>query len=160
MDVFDFDFEQQGEEDVPLMKQVASSAHPIRGQTDLNVAMSSAAEATSSVPKSTSEQAAMKTVSLIPISSKEAGGSSGSQTGRKSILDDVDDDPVIRGLDEALLSRPSSLKSKGTELGADLVIRSRKRKNEPLQICSTDPLPLPKLKKTKGDSHSEGGISP
>uniref|UniRef100_A0A251RPF2 Transposase (putative) gypsy type domain-containing protein n=1 Tax=Helianthus annuus TaxID=4232 RepID=A0A251RPF2_HELAN len=158
MDVFYFDFEQQGEEDVPLMKHVAPSAHPIRGQTDPNVTTSSAAEATSSVPKSPSERDAIKTVSLIPISSKEAGGSSGSQTGRKSILDDVDDDPEIRGLDEALLSRHSSLKSKGIELGADLTIRSRKRKNETVQIRSSDPLLMPKLKKTKGDSHSEGNI--
>ncbi|MFS8008421.1 hypothetical protein Hanom_Chr14g01272631 [Helianthus anomalus] len=96
MDVLDFDFEKQGEGDVPLMKQVESSAYPIRAQTDPNVATSSAAEATSSVPKSSSEQAVIKIVSLIPISSKEAGGSSGSQAGRKSILDDVDEGLEIR----------------------------------------------------------------
>ncbi|MFS7972044.1 hypothetical protein Hanom_Chr09g00839981 [Helianthus anomalus] len=150
MDVFDFNFEEQGKGAVPLMKQVESSAYPIRVETDPNVATSSAAEATSSVPKSSSERDIIKT--------KEAGGSSGSQAGRKPILDDVDDDPEIRNLDEALLSRPSSLRSKGTELGADLVIRSRKRKNETVQIRPTDPLPLPKLKKTKGDSRSEGNV--
>ncbi|KAJ0586851.1 hypothetical protein HanIR_Chr04g0156481 [Helianthus annuus] len=156
MDSFDFDFEQQ--EDVPFMKQVAPSAHPVRGQADPNIPVSSAAETTSSVPKDSSEQAAAEAVSHIPASSKEAGGSSGSHAGRKSILDDVDDDPEIRSLDEALLHRPSSLKSKSVEADTDLVIRSRKRKGESAQIRSFDSLPMPKLKKTKGSSYSEGTV--
>ncbi|KAL9994428.1 hypothetical protein Hdeb2414_s0912g00960441 [Helianthus debilis subsp. tardiflorus] len=107
MDVFDFDFEEQAEGEVPLMKQVAASAHPIRTPADPNMATSSVAEATSSVPKDSSEQAATETVSLIPVSSKEAGGSSGSHAGRKSILDDVDDDPEQKcwggcGLDDPI----------------------------------------------------------
>ncbi|KAJ0471753.1 hypothetical protein HanRHA438_Chr15g0688281 [Helianthus annuus] len=158
MDVFDFDFEEQAEGEVPLMKQVAASAHPIRTPADPNAATSSAAEATSSVPKNSSEQAATKTVSLVPVSSKGADGSSGSQAGRKSILDDVDDDPEIRKLDEALLYRPSSLKSKSVGADTDLVIRSRKRKSETVQIRFTDSLPPPKLKKTKGGSHSGGSV--
>ncbi|MFS8000577.1 hypothetical protein Hanom_Chr12g01180041 [Helianthus anomalus] len=120
IDALDFDFEQQ--EDVPLMKQIAPSAHPIRGQTDPNITTSFAAEATSSVAKDSSDQAAVGTVSLVPVSFKEAGGSSGSHAERRSILDDVDDDPEIRSLDGALLHRPSSLKSKSTGADTDLMI--------------------------------------
>ncbi|KAJ0552353.1 hypothetical protein HanRHA438_Chr08g0334891 [Helianthus annuus] len=156
MDSFDFDFEQQ--EDVPFMKQVAPSAHPVRGQADTNIPVSSAAETTSSVPKDSSEQATAEAVSHMPASSKEAGGSSGSHAGRKSILDDVDDDPEIRSLDEALLHQPSSLKSKSVGADTDLVIRSRKRKGESAQIRSFDSLPMPRLKKTKGSSYSEGTV--
>ncbi|MFS7932741.1 hypothetical protein Hanom_Chr04g00371511 [Helianthus anomalus] len=158
MDVLSFDFEEQEEGEKPLMKQLESSAHPIRTPSDPAGAVSSAAEATSSAPKSSAKQVATETASLISIASKEVGGSSGSQAGRKSILDDVDDDPEIRSLDEALLSRPSSLKSKGIESGADLMIRPRKRKKETVQIRATDPLPLPKLKKAKGDASSEGNL--
>ncbi|KAF5788916.1 hypothetical protein HanXRQr2_Chr09g0364781 [Helianthus annuus] len=150
MDVLDFEFEEQPEGEVPLIKQIAASAHPIRSSADPNVATSSAAEATSSVPKDLSDQAAGKTVSHAPTSSKGADGSSGSQAGRRSILDDVDDDPKIRKLDDALLYPPSSLKSKNVGAETDLVIRSRKRKGETVQIRSSDPLPPPKLKKTKG----------
>ncbi|KAM0034974.1 hypothetical protein Hdeb2414_s0015g00441101 [Helianthus debilis subsp. tardiflorus] len=157
-DVFDFDFEEQAKGEVPLMKQVASSAHPIRSSMAPNITTSSAAEATSSVLKGSSEQVADKTISLVPVSSKEAGGSSGSQAGQKSILDNVDDDPEIRKLDEALLYRPSSLKSKSVGADADLMVRSHKRKSESVQIRSVDSLPLPKLKKTKGSSHSEGNV--
>ncbi|KAJ0592057.1 hypothetical protein HanRHA438_Chr03g0107411 [Helianthus annuus] len=97
-DVFDFDFEDQGEDEVPLMKQVASSAQEIRPIA----------------PQNTSEQAAVEVTSSIPTPTKGVAGSSGSQAGRKSILDDVDNDPEIRSLDEALLYRPSaSLKDKG-----------------------------------------------
>ncbi|KAJ0802442.1 hypothetical protein HanPI659440_Chr03g0129021 [Helianthus annuus] len=156
MDSFDFDFEQK--EDVPFMKQVAPSAHPVRGQADTNIPVSSAAETTSSVPKDSSEQATAEAVSHMPASSKEAGGSSGSHAGRKSILDDVDDDPEIRSLDEALLHQPSSLKSKSVGADTDLVIRSRKRKGESAQIRSFDSLPMPRLKKTKGSSYSEGTV--
>ncbi|MFS7929642.1 hypothetical protein Hanom_Chr04g00334981 [Helianthus anomalus] len=95
MDVFDFDFEEQGEEDVPLMKQVVSSAQAIRPPTDPNVTEPSAAETTSSIPQSVSEQAAIEAASFIPVSSKDVGGSSGSQVGKKSILDDVDGDPEV-----------------------------------------------------------------
>ncbi|KAF5794805.1 hypothetical protein HanXRQr2_Chr08g0332251 [Helianthus annuus] len=153
MDVFDLDFEEQGEEDVPLMKQVASSSQAIRPPANPNVIEPSAAETTSSIPQSISEQAATDAAT----SSRDAGGSSGSQVGKKSILDDVDDDPEV-GLDEALQYRPSSLlKNKSAVPKVDLKVRSRKRKNEPIQIRSTDPLPLPKLKKSKG-SHSEGDV--
>ncbi|KAJ0736157.1 hypothetical protein HanPI659440_Chr11g0440381 [Helianthus annuus] len=155
MDVFYFDFEEQGEGDVPLMKQVESSAHPIRPLADPNVTVSFAVGATS-VPRSASEQAVPEAASLISL--KNVGGSSESQVGEKSVLDDVDVDPEIRSLDEALQYRPSSLKSKGAESSVDLMVRSRKRKNEPIHIRSTDPLPLPKLKKTKKDSYSEGNV--
>ncbi|KAJ0917267.1 hypothetical protein HanRHA438_Chr05g0204081 [Helianthus annuus] len=130
VDVFDFDFKEQGEEDVPLMKQIASSAYPIRPLVNPNVTGPSAAEATSSIPQDMPEQAAVETASSIPKSTKETVGSSGSPSGKRSILDDVDSDLEFRNLDEALQYRPSSLKGKGTEQGTDLKVRSRKRKNE------------------------------
>ncbi|MFS7898250.1 hypothetical protein Hanom_Chr00s018970g01758671 [Helianthus anomalus] len=154
IDVLEFDFGEQLEGDDPLMKQIAASAHPIRPSADPTAAGSSAAEATSSIP---SDQAADKTVSHAPTSSKGADGSSGSKTVRKSILDDVDDDPEIRKLDDAL-ERPLSLRSQTVGTETELVIRSRKRKGETIQIRSSDPLPPPKLKKTKGSSFSGGSI--
>ncbi|KAJ0781036.1 hypothetical protein HanPI659440_Chr06g0244671 [Helianthus annuus] len=134
-DVFDFDLEDQGKDEVPLMKQVAPSAQEIRPLATHDAAEPSATEATSSVPTPT----------------KDAAGSSGSQAGKKSILDDVDDDPEIRSLDEALQYRPSfvSLKSKGVMSDVDQKGLIRKRKNESLQIRASDPLPMPKPKKNK-----------
>ncbi|MFS8004218.1 hypothetical protein Hanom_Chr13g01223141 [Helianthus anomalus] len=158
MDVLDFEFGEQLEGDVPLMKQIAASAHPIRSSADPNAAGSSVAEATSSVPTDPSELAADKTVSHVPTSSKGADGSSGSKTGRKSFLDEVDDDPEIRKIDDALLHRPSPLKSQSAGAETELVVRSRKRKGDTIQIRSSDPLPLPKLKKTKGGSFSGGSV--
>ncbi|KAJ0435932.1 hypothetical protein HanIR_Chr17g0898881 [Helianthus annuus] len=158
MDVLDFDFEEQLEGEVPLMKQIASSAHPIRSSADPNTVISSAAETSSSVLKDSSEQVADKMVSRAPTSPKGADGSSGSQAGRRSILDDVDGDPEIRKPDDALQHRPSPLKSKSVGAETDLVIHSRKRKVETIQIRSSDPLPPPKLKKTKGGSHSGGSV--
>ncbi|KAJ0871918.1 hypothetical protein HanRHA438_Chr11g0517931 [Helianthus annuus] len=98
-DVLDFDLEDQGEDEVPLMKQVAASAQEVRPLIPQNVSEQVATEATSSVP--------------TPI--KDVAGSSVFQAGKKSILDDVDSDPEVRSLDEALQYRPSSdsLKSKG-----------------------------------------------
>ncbi|MFS7937587.1 hypothetical protein Hanom_Chr05g00429411 [Helianthus anomalus] len=101
-DVFDFDLENQDEDEVPLMKQVASSAQEIRPLAAQDAAEPSAADG----------------ASYIPTPTKETAGSSGSQAGKRSILDDVDDDPEIRKLDEALQYRPSSasLTSKGATL--------------------------------------------
>ncbi|MFS7916193.1 hypothetical protein Hanom_Chr02g00174241 [Helianthus anomalus] len=142
-DVFDFDLEDQGEDEVPLMKQVAPSAQEIRPVISLSI----------------SKQAAVETTSSIPTPIKDIVGSSGSQAGKKSILDDVDSDPEVRSLDDALQYRPSfaSLKSKGVM--PDVGQKALKRKNESLQIRSSDPLPMPRLKKTKkGSSHSGSDV--
>ncbi|KAJ0795372.1 hypothetical protein HanPI659440_Chr04g0149751 [Helianthus annuus] len=144
-DVFDFDFEEQGEDEVPLMKQVALAAQEIRPLVAQDAAEPSAADGASSVPTPT----------------KEAAGSSGSQAGKRSILDDVDDDPEIRKLDEALQSRPSSasLTSKGVAPDPAPKPLVRKRKNETVQIRSSDPLPMPRSKENKrGSSFSEGNV--
>ncbi|KAF5767461.1 hypothetical protein HanRHA438_Chr14g0634651 [Helianthus annuus] len=110
-------------------------------------------------PQSTHDQVAVEASSSIPTSLKGASSSSGSQAGKKSILDDVDSDPEVRSLDEALQYRPSSasLKSKGIarEVGHQPLVR--KRKTESVQIRSFDPLLMPKMKKTKKDSSHSGG---
>ncbi|MFS7903594.1 hypothetical protein Hanom_Chr01g00025921 [Helianthus anomalus] len=107
-DVFDFDLEDQGEGEVPLMKQTT-------------------AEIASSIPQGAAETS-------LPLSSKGTAGSSGSQAGKKSILDDMDSDPEQQAL-------------------------VRKRKKESLQIRSSDDLPMPRLKKGKqSSSHSGGGV--
>ncbi|KAJ0725994.1 hypothetical protein HanPI659440_Chr12g0465241 [Helianthus annuus] len=115
-DIFDFDLEDQGEGEVPLMKQVAPSAQEIRPVISQDVPEQTAAEATSSIPQGALDQVAAETTSF-PLSSKGAAGSSSSQAGKKSILDDVDSDPEVRSLDEALRYRPSSasLKNKGVD---------------------------------------------
>ncbi|MFS8012757.1 hypothetical protein Hanom_Chr14g01324611 [Helianthus anomalus] len=136
--ILDFDFGKQAEGEVPFMKQVSLTAHEIRPPPIQVTSEPSAVDATSSVPKPT----------------KGADGSSGSQAGRKSILDDVDSDPEVRSLDEALQYHPFSLKSEGVISDA-----ISKRKNESLQIHSSDPLPMPKTKKNKkGSSHSSGDV--
>ncbi|MFS7969545.1 hypothetical protein Hanom_Chr09g00810511 [Helianthus anomalus] len=127
------------------MKQVASSAQEIRP-----LAAPDAAE-----PSDTGG------ASFVPTPTKEAAGSSGSRAGKKSILDEVDDDPEIRKLDEALQYRPSSasLTSKGFVPDPASKPLVRKRKSETVQICSSDPLPMPRLKKNrKGSSFSEGDV--
>ncbi|MFS7922309.1 hypothetical protein Hanom_Chr03g00247581 [Helianthus anomalus] len=123
-DVLDFDLEEQGEDDVPLMKQVSSSAQEVRPLI-----------AQDAVEPSTTEGA-----SSAPIITKEAAGSSGSRADERSILNNVDDDPEIRELDEALQYRPSSasLKSKGV-------------------VSEPESKPLSKKNK-KGSSHSEGDV--
>ncbi|KAJ0681553.1 hypothetical protein HanPI659440_Chr16g0637291 [Helianthus annuus] len=115
-DVFDFDFEEQGEDEVPLMKQVALAAQEIRPLAAQDAAEPSAADGASSVPTPT----------------KEATGSSGSQAGKRSVLDDVDDDPEIRKLDEALQYRPSSVSLTSKDVAPDPAPKPliRKRKNE------------------------------
>ncbi|KAJ0529625.1 hypothetical protein HanHA89_Chr10g0380031 [Helianthus annuus] len=133
------------EDEVPLMKQVASSAQEIRPLVVTDVAEPSGADGASSVPTPT----------------KETAGSSGSQAGKRSILDDVEDDPEIRKLDEAFQHHHSSasLTSKGAapDLASKPLIR--KRKNETVQIRSSDPLPMSKLNKNKkGFSYSEGDV--
>ncbi|KAF5787508.1 hypothetical protein HanRHA438_Chr10g0466441 [Helianthus annuus] len=116
--VLDFDLDEQLEGEVPLMQQVALAAQEIRPLTSQGTSEPSAAGATSSIPKPT----------------KGAAGSSGSQAGKGSILDDVDSDPEVRSLDEALQYRPSSGSLK-------------------------DPLPMPKTKKNKkGSSHSSSDV--
>ncbi|MFS7980485.1 hypothetical protein Hanom_Chr10g00939981 [Helianthus anomalus] len=133
--VLDFDFDEQSEGEVPLMQQVAYAAQEIRPLPIQDISEPSAAEATSSVPTPT----------------KGAARSSGSQAGKKSILDDVDGDPEVRSLDEALQYRPSSisLMSKGVTSDAEPKGLVRKRKNEALQILPSDPLPMPRAKKNK-----------
>ncbi|MFS7980487.1 hypothetical protein Hanom_Chr10g00940001 [Helianthus anomalus] len=91
--VLDFDFDEQALGEVPLMQQVAYAAQEIRPLPIQDISEPSAAEATSSVSTPT----------------KGAAGSSGSQAGKKSILDDVDNDLEVRSLDEALQYRPSSI---------------------------------------------------
>ncbi|KAM0062222.1 hypothetical protein Hdeb2414_s0004g00145561 [Helianthus debilis subsp. tardiflorus] len=142
--VLDFDFDEQAEGEAPFMKQVSSAAHEIRLPPIQVTSEPSAADATSSVPKPT----------------KGAVGSSESQAGRKSILDDVDSDPEVRSLDEALQYHPSSfsLKSKGVMFDESKGL-IRKRKNESLQIQSSDPLPMPKPKKNKKGSFLSSGKS-
>ncbi|MFS8026498.1 hypothetical protein Hanom_Chr16g01487451 [Helianthus anomalus] len=134
-DVLDFDLDDQGEGEVLLMKQVAPSAQEI--------------------------QPVIASDSPKPTPTKGAAGSSGSQAGKKSILDDVDSDPEVRSLDEALQYRPSSgsLKSKGIMHEVDPQALVRKRKTESVQIRSSDPLPMLRIKKIKkGSSHSGGDV--
>ncbi|KAM0070224.1 hypothetical protein Hdeb2414_s0001g00010791 [Helianthus debilis subsp. tardiflorus] len=102
--VLDFDFNEQAEGEVPFMKQVASAAQEIRLVTDQGTSEPSAANATSSIPNPT----------------KDAAGSSGSQAKKGSILDDVDSDPKVRSLDEALQYRPSSASLKSKSVTSDI----------------------------------------
>ncbi|MFS8026525.1 hypothetical protein Hanom_Chr16g01487741 [Helianthus anomalus] len=155
--VFDFDFEEQGEDDVPIMKQVALSAQEIRPVIPQDVSERAAVETASSIPQGAHDQAATETTS-VPTSSKGAIGSSGSQAGKESIPEDVDSDPEVRSLDEALQYRPSSasLKSKGTDHEVKQQTLVRKRKTESLQIRPSDVLPMPKLKKGKKVSSHSG----
>ncbi|MFS7918791.1 hypothetical protein Hanom_Chr03g00205301 [Helianthus anomalus] len=144
-DVLDFDLDDQGEGEVPLMKQVTSSAQEIRLVIVSDSPRPSAAEVTSSIPTPT----------------KGAAGSSRSQAGKESVLDDVDSDLEVHSLDEALQYRPSSssLKNKGIMHEAEPQALIRKRKTESIQIRSSDPLPMPRTKKTKkGSSHSGGDV--
>ncbi|KAL9992256.1 hypothetical protein Hdeb2414_s1196g00991131 [Helianthus debilis subsp. tardiflorus] len=111
--------------------------------------------------KDISEPSAAEATSSVPTPTKGVAGSSGSQAGKKSILDDVESDPEVRSLDEALQYRPSSfsLKSKGVTSDAEPKGLVRKRKNEALQILPSDSLPMPKVKKNKrGASHSTGDM--
>ncbi|KAM0057864.1 hypothetical protein Hdeb2414_s0005g00163451 [Helianthus debilis subsp. tardiflorus] len=127
------------------MKQVASAAQEIHPLTGQGTSKPSAADATSSVPKPT----------------KGAVGSSGSQARMESILDDVDSDPEVRSLDEALKYQPYSGSVKSKSVTSDVEPKGfvRKRKNEALQIRSSDPLPMPKVKKNKkSSSHSSGNV--
>ncbi|KAF5774995.1 hypothetical protein HanRHA438_Chr13g0617361 [Helianthus annuus] len=186
-DILDFDLDDQGEGEVPLMKQVAYAAQEIRPLVTQDAAEPSNAEATSSVPTPTkdavgssgtqigkksilddvdsdpedaAEPSNAEATSSVPTPTKDAAGSSGTQTGKKSILDDVDSDPEVHSIDEALQYPPSvSLKSKGVMPEVGQKILFRKRKNESLQICSSDPLPMPKPKKNKkGSSHSGSDV--
>ncbi|KAM0046644.1 hypothetical protein Hdeb2414_s0009g00318921 [Helianthus debilis subsp. tardiflorus] len=143
--VLDFDFDEQAEGEVPFMQQVASVAQEIRPLTGQGTSEPSAADATSSVTKPT----------------KGAAGSSGSQAGKRSILDDVDSDLEVRSLDEALKYQTSSgsLKRKCVTSYVKPKGFIRKRKNESLQIRSSGPLPMPNMKKNKKrSSHSSGDV--
>ncbi|MFS8011150.1 hypothetical protein Hanom_Chr14g01305511 [Helianthus anomalus] len=113
------------------------------------------------ITQDTSGPTAVEATSSIPTPTKGAAGSSGSQALKNSILDDVDSDPEVRSLDEALQHPPSSasLKSKGIMSDADLKRLVHKRKNETSQILSSDPLPMPRPKKNKrGPSYSTGDV--
>ncbi|KAJ0582075.1 hypothetical protein HanRHA438_Chr04g0191031 [Helianthus annuus] len=138
--------------------KVAPSAQEIRPILPQDVQEHIAAEITSSVPQGVTDQSATEATSL-PLSPKGGAGSSGSQAGKKSILDDVDSDPEVRSLDEALCYRPSSasLKSKGIDDKAKKQTPPRKRKTESLTIRSADDLSMPKLKKGKQSSSHSGG---
>ncbi|MFS7934434.1 hypothetical protein Hanom_Chr05g00391521 [Helianthus anomalus] len=141
--VQDFDFDEQAEGEVSFMQQVASAAQEIRPLTGSSEP--STAEATSSVPKPT----------------KGAAGLSGCQVGKDSILDSVDDDPEVRSLDDALKYRPSSGSLKSKDIASDVEPKGliRKRKNEAIQIRSSDPLPMPSVKKNKkSSSYSSGNV--
>ncbi|KAJ0743696.1 hypothetical protein HanPI659440_Chr10g0378931 [Helianthus annuus] len=153
-----FDLEDQGEGEVPLMKQVASSAQEIRPVPSQDAPGHFVAEATSSFPQGALNQDVAETTS-IPLSSKDHAGSSSSQAGKKSILDDVDSDPEIRNLDEALNLQPpsASLQSKGSDGEVKKQTLTRKRKTESLKIRSSDDLPMPKLKKGRQSSSHSGG---
>ncbi|MFS7906336.1 hypothetical protein Hanom_Chr01g00058081 [Helianthus anomalus] len=143
--VLDFDFDEQAEGEAPFMKHVASAAQEIRPLTDQGTSEPSAADATLSVPKP----------------AKGAVGSSGSQAKKESILDDVDSDPEVWSLDEALKYHPSSgsLKGKGDALDVELKGLICKRKTKVPQIRSSDPLPMPKTKKTKkSSSHTSDNV--
>ncbi|MFS7939041.1 hypothetical protein Hanom_Chr05g00446961 [Helianthus anomalus] len=127
------------------MKQVASSAHEVRPL----------------VAPDTTESSGVGGAYSVPTPTKEATGSSGSQAGKKSILEDVDDNPEVRKLDEALQYHPSSASLTSKGVVPDLVSKPlvRKRKSETVQIRSSDPLPMPRLKKNKkGSSFSEGDV--
>uniref|UniRef100_A0A251VF62 Uncharacterized protein n=1 Tax=Helianthus annuus TaxID=4232 RepID=A0A251VF62_HELAN len=144
-DIFYFDLEDQGDDEVPLMKQVAASAQEVQPL----------------IPQNAPEQVATEATSSVPTPTKDVAGSFGSQVGKKSILDDVDSDPEVRSLDEALQYRPSSdsLKSKGITHEVAPQALTRKRKTEPVQIRPSDPLPLPRSKKVKkGSSHSSSDV--
>ncbi|MFS7907214.1 hypothetical protein Hanom_Chr01g00068661 [Helianthus anomalus] len=67
-------------------------------------------------------------VSIVDKSAREVAGSSGSQAKKGSILDDMDSDPEVQSLDEALQYRPSagSIKSKG--IASDVKLNSLVRK--------------------------------
>ncbi|MFS7978469.1 hypothetical protein Hanom_Chr10g00915841 [Helianthus anomalus] len=111
--------------------------------------------------KSDPEPSGAGGASSVPTPTKEAAGSSGSQAGKKSILDEVDDDPEIRKLDEALQYHPSSASRTIKGVVPDPASKPlvRKRKSETVQIRSSDPLPMPRLKKNKkGSSFSEGDV--
>ncbi|KAJ0680654.1 hypothetical protein HanPI659440_Chr16g0626641 [Helianthus annuus] len=143
--VLDFDFDEQAEGEVPFMKQVASTAQEIRPLTDQGTSEPSAADTTSSVLKPT----------------KDTAGSSVSRAKDDPQEEEVDSDPEVRSLDEALKYRPStaSLKSKGTASDVELKGLVCKRKNEAPQIRSSDPLPMPKTKKpNRSSSHSSGNV--
>ncbi|MFS7906344.1 hypothetical protein Hanom_Chr01g00058161 [Helianthus anomalus] len=105
--VLDFDFDEQAEGEAPFMKQVASAAQEIRPLTDQGTSKPSAADVTSSMPKP----------------AKGAAGSSGSQAKKESILDDVDSDPEVWSLDEALKYRPSSCSLKGKGDASDVELK-------------------------------------
>ncbi|MFS7926800.1 hypothetical protein Hanom_Chr04g00301411 [Helianthus anomalus] len=140
--VLDFDFDEQLEGEVPFMKQVSGSAHEIRPLSDQSALELPTADATSIPDK--------------PV--REVAGSSGSQVKKVSIMDDVDSDPEVRSLYEALAYKTSdvSLKSKGVILDTEPKgLVHRKRKTESVQIRSSPSLPIPKLvKRAKGSSRS------
>ncbi|KAM0070104.1 hypothetical protein Hdeb2414_s0001g00009431 [Helianthus debilis subsp. tardiflorus] len=96
--VLDFDFDEQVEGEIPFLKQVSSSAQEIRPLTEQSASEPHTADATSSAPK------------LV----KETAGSSGSWAKDGTQTKNVDSDPEVRSLDEALKYRPSgiSIKSK------------------------------------------------
>ncbi|MFS7969955.1 hypothetical protein Hanom_Chr09g00815331 [Helianthus anomalus] len=102
--------------------------------------------------QSSSKPPPVDAVSTIPKPTKEAVGSSGSRAKGDPQPEDVDGDPEVWNLDEALMYRPSgvSIKSKGISSDAELKGLLRKRKANASQIRSSNPLLMPKaIKKTK-----------
>ncbi|KAJ0765987.1 hypothetical protein HanPI659440_Chr08g0310141 [Helianthus annuus] len=144
--VLDFDFDEQLEGEVPFMKHVSSAAHEICPLTEQSASEPPTADAMSTMDK--------------PV--REVAGSSGSQAKKVSILDDVDSDPEVQSLDEALAYKTSdvSLESKGVSSDTEPKgLIHRKRKTESVQIRSSSSLPMPKLvKKAKGSSRSSDNV--
>ncbi|KAJ0792872.1 hypothetical protein HanOQP8_Chr01g0022871 [Helianthus annuus] len=144
--VLDFYFDDQVEGEVPFLKQVSLSAQEIRPLIDQGA----------TGPPSTD------VVSTFPKPTKENVGLSGSRAKGDSQLEDVDSDPEVRSLDEALKYRPSciSIKSKGVSSDDELKGLVRKRKADASQIRSSDPLPMPKAikKKKKSTSFSSDNV--
>ncbi|KAM0013602.1 hypothetical protein Hdeb2414_s0041g00736671 [Helianthus debilis subsp. tardiflorus] len=121
--------------------RVSSAAYEIRPPPNQITSEPSAADATTSITKPT----------------KGTAGSSGPHM-KVSILDDVDSDPEVRSLNEALEYKSShvSLKSKGVLSDTEQKgLVHQKRKAEGVQIRFSPSLLIPKLvKRSKGSSRS------
>ncbi|KAJ0576139.1 hypothetical protein HanIR_Chr05g0220821 [Helianthus annuus] len=150
---------RKGDRDWPVIRRKRDRSRRRRSSSNEASSSFGSGDPSCSSPN-TSEQAAIEAASSIPTPTKGAAGSSGSQAGKKSILDDVNSDPEVRSLDEALQYRPSiSLKSKGVVHEVEQQALVRKRKTESLQIRSSDDLPMPRLKKVKkGSSYSSSDV--
>ncbi|KAM0037530.1 hypothetical protein Hdeb2414_s0013g00404261 [Helianthus debilis subsp. tardiflorus] len=105
------------------------------------------------------KQLAPSAQEIRPVLPQDVSEHAAAEPGKKSTLDDVDSDPEVRNLDEALRYRPSSasLKNKFIDDEAKKQTPPSKRKTESLTIRSTDDLRMPRLKKGKPSSSHSGG---